>query len=102
MQTNGWQNSDFPPYAQDADHGYSGPSDFEGDQHLADDGGDRRWKEIQLPFTISPFAAQRLAKIELMSTGTWQHNITVPAVIFVGISVPYSMGVWVRPEGLLY
>jgi hypothetical protein len=93
---NGWQNSDFPPYAQDADHGYSGPADFEGDQNLADDGGDRRWLEIQLPFTISPFAAQRLAKIELMrkrqqGTGTFAFNMSlyqVTALDIVAFTLP--------------
>lgn len=79
---NGWQNSDFPPYAQDADHGYTGPAAFDGDQNLADDGGDRRWLEIQLPFTISPFGAQRLAKIELMrkrqqGAGTFSFNMSL-------------------------
>lgn len=57
---NSWQASDFPPYAQDVDHGYSS------DANLAADGGDRRWYDIQLPFTISVATAQRLAKIELL------------------------------------
>jgi hypothetical protein len=79
---NGWQSSDFPPYAQDALHGYSGPSEFEGDANLAADGGDRRWLEIQLPFTISASAAQRLAKIELLrrrqqGMGTFAFNLSM-------------------------
>jgi hypothetical protein len=79
---NGWQNSDFPAYAQDNLHGYNGPSAFEGDQNLADDGGDRRWLEIQLPFTISPAASQRLAKIELLrrrqqGSGTFAFNMSM-------------------------
>lgn len=57
---NNWQATDFPPYAQDADHGYS----F--DANLQEDGGDRRWLDIQLPFTISYATAQRIAKIELL------------------------------------
>jgi hypothetical protein len=78
---NGWQNSDFPPYAQDGLHGYSGPGAFENDQNLADDGGDRRWEEIQLPFTISYTCAQRLAKIELLrkrwqGQGTFAFNMS--------------------------
>lgn len=93
---NGWQNSDFPPYAQDADHGYNGPADFEGDQNLADDGGDRRWLEIQLPFTISPFTAQRLAKIELMrkrkqGMGTFAFNMSLyktTALDIVSLTLP--------------
>jgi hypothetical protein len=93
---NGWQNSDFPQYAQDADHGYSGPAAFDGDQNLADDGGDRRWLEIQLPFTISPFTAQRLAKIELMrkrqqGTGTFAFNMSLyqaTALDIVAMTLP--------------
>jgi hypothetical protein len=93
---NGWQNSDFPPYAQDADHGYSGPAAFEGDQNLADDGGDRRWLEIQLPFTISPFGAQRLAKIELLrkrmqGAGTFAFNMSLyktTALDIVALTLP--------------
>lgn len=65
-QANKWMPSDFPPYCQDALHGYSGPSLYEGDANLAADGGDRRWKDIQLPFTISASMAQRIAKIELL------------------------------------
>lgn len=61
-----FQSTDFPPYAQDALHGYSGPVAFEGDANLAADGGERRWLEISLPFTISAAAAQRIAKIELL------------------------------------
>lgn len=73
---NNWQTSDIPPYAQDQLHGYS----F--DANLAADGGDRRWYEIQLPFTISTPAAQRLAKIELMrrrqqGTGTFAFNMAM-------------------------
>lgn len=78
---NNWQSSDFPRYAQDADHGYNdGPPEDEYDQNLANDGGDRRWLDIQLPFTISCPTAQRLAKIELMrrrqqGTGTFVLNM---------------------------
>jgi hypothetical protein len=48
---NDWQPDDFPAYASDA--------------YLAEDGGERRWRDISLPFTISAAMAQRLAKIEL-------------------------------------
>ena len=65
-QANKWQSTDFPPYAQDTDHGYSGPSLYNGDINLAYDNGERRWLDIQLPFTISYSTAQRLAKIELL------------------------------------
>jgi hypothetical protein len=71
---NNWQSSDFPPYAQDVIHGYAS------DANQAADGGDRRWYDIQLPFTISCPTAQRLAKIELMrrrqqGTGTFSLNM---------------------------
>ena len=79
--SNGWTAADFPRYAQDADHGYNdGPPEYQYDANLAADGGDRRWKDIQLPFTISHATAQRLAKIELMrsrqqGTGTFSLNM---------------------------
>lgn len=48
---NDWQPDDFPAVASDV--------------YLAEDGGDRKWSDISLPFTISATMAQRLAKIEL-------------------------------------
>lgn len=48
---NDWQPDDFPAYASDV--------------YLMEDGGERIWRDIALPFTISAAAAQRLAKIEL-------------------------------------
>lgn len=71
---NNWTASDFPRYAQDPDHGYSS------DANLAADDGDRRWLDIQLPFTNSASMAQRLAKIELLrrrfqGTGTLAFNL---------------------------
>jgi hypothetical protein len=48
---NDWQPDDFPAYASAA--------------YLAEDGGERVWSDITLPFTISSSAAQRLAKIHL-------------------------------------
>jgi len=95
---NGWQSSDFPPYAQDQLHGYSnGPSQYSYDANLAADGGDRRWLEIQLPFTISDSAAQRLAKIELLrrrqqGTGTFAFNTSLyqlTALDIVEMTIPY-------------
>ena len=72
---NNWHVSDIPPYMQDTTHGYTG-----GDQNLAADGGDRRWLDMQLPFTISAATAQRLCKIELLrrrhqGTATFQFNM---------------------------
>lgn len=48
---NDWQPDDFPAYASDV--------------YLAEDSGERKWRDISLPFTISAATAQRLAKIEL-------------------------------------
>ncbi len=48
---NDWQPDDFPAYASDV--------------YLAEDGGEQKWRDISLPFTISAAMAQRLAKIEL-------------------------------------
>jgi hypothetical protein len=48
---NSWQPDDFPAYASDV--------------YLAEDNGERVWRDISLPFTISAAMAQRLAKIEL-------------------------------------
>lgn len=72
---NNWQSSDFPRYAQDTHHGYSE------DDNLIADGGDRRWLDVQFPFTISCATAQRLAKIELLrrryqGTGTFSFNMS--------------------------
>lgn len=61
---NNWQASDFPPFFHGTDRGYAA------DDYLVEDGGlptDRRWKDIQLPFTTSAATAQRLAKIDLES-----------------------------------
>lgn len=82
---NNWQSSDIPPYAQDSDHGYVSslsPAPPFNDDNLAADGGDRRWLDIQLPFTISVATAQRLCKIELMrrrqqGTGTFTYNMAM-------------------------
>jgi hypothetical protein len=78
--SNKWQATDFPYYAQDSAHGYSGPSIYGGDINLAADGGERRWLDIHLPFTISAPTAQRIAKIELLrrrqqGTGTLALNM---------------------------
>jgi hypothetical protein len=48
---NDWQPDDFPAYESAA--------------YLAEDGGQRKYDDIDLPFTTSASAAQRLAKIKL-------------------------------------
>lgn len=62
---NKWQGTDYPYYAQDSMHGYSGPSAFQGDANYAAD-GERRFLELNLPFTISSRQAQYTAKVELL------------------------------------
>jgi hypothetical protein len=51
---NDWQPDDFPAYRSAV--------------YVAEDGGEERWKDINLPFTTSSATAQRLAKIELEKT----------------------------------
>lgn len=48
---NDWQPDDFPAYVSET--------------YRAEDGGEEIWRDIALPFTISPSTAQRLARIEL-------------------------------------
>jgi hypothetical protein len=48
---NKWQVSDFPP--------------VKNQMYYEQDGNERIWRDVEYPFTISPYAAQRLAKIEL-------------------------------------
>jgi len=48
---NDWQPDDFPAYASAV--------------YVGEDGGEQKWRDISLPFTISASMAQRLAKIEL-------------------------------------
>src|SRR6185312_7136927 len=81
---NNWQASDMPPYAQDTLHGYPAPAGTTGyyDQLLAADNGERRWYEMQLPFTNSSSMAQRIAKIELLrrrqqGMGTFVYNLAM-------------------------
>ncbi|TCO68504.1 phage tail protein [Rhodovulum euryhalinum] len=48
---NDWQPDDFPAVTSAV--------------YLAEDGGEARWRDLSLPFTISAAMAQRIAKIEL-------------------------------------
>jgi len=48
---NDWQPDDFPAYASAA--------------YLAEDRGERSWRDMALPYTIVPGCAQRLAKIDV-------------------------------------
>jgi hypothetical protein len=61
-QENNWQQADFPPYMQDAIHGYAS------DAWLAEDRGERIFRDVHLPCTSTSVAAQRLGKIELLRT----------------------------------
>jgi hypothetical protein len=81
---NKWQSTDYPYYAQDAMHGYSGPAQYGGDINLAADLGERRWLEWHLYFTISASMAQRAAKVELLrrrwaNSGTGTFDCTLAA-----------------------
>jgi hypothetical protein len=94
-----WQVSDFPPYMQDTLHGYFSGSPLVpfGDANLAEDGGERRYLDIQLPMTISCATAQRLAKLELLrrrqqGTGTFPFNLwgtQLAALDVVAMTLPY-------------
>lgn len=50
-EDNFWQSTDFPPITNAT--------------YLAEDEGERSWRELDLPFTKSAATAQRIAKIEL-------------------------------------
>ncbi|HZP22825.1 MAG TPA: hypothetical protein VFB04_05220 [Terriglobales bacterium] len=56
---NSYQASDFPPYYQSTARGYGS------DAYLAEDGGERIWRDVEYPFTTSIPTAQRLSKIQL-------------------------------------
>lgn len=96
-QVNNWQPADFPRYAQDTYHGYTWGTAPNHDANLDADGGDRRWLDVQLPFTISAATAQRIAKIELLrrrhqGTGMFPLNMTgyqwVPMDV-IEVDLPY-------------
>ena len=61
--TNDWQPDDFPAYQSAT--------------YVAEDGGEEEWNDIALPFTISPAATQRLAKIHLERQRR-QQTVAVP------------------------
>lgn len=61
---NDWQLDDFPAYRSAT--------------YLEEDSGQESWRDITLPFTTSPYAAQRIAKIEL-ETARRQLSVAMPA-----------------------
>lgn len=65
--TDNWQPTDFPAIA---------PTSY-----LTEDGGQRVWKDIELPFTTSVSMAQRLARVELRKV---RQQITVSAQCKLG------------------
>jgi len=75
---NKWQSTDFPRYAQDGDHGYSGPSIYAGDINMGADGGQRRTVQLNQPFCISSRQAQYAAKVEMLRR-RWA-NLGIPPV----------------------
>ena len=68
---NAYQQADVPAYMQDADHG------FVADLWLAEDRGERIFKEANFPCTNSSAVAQRLEKIALLRT-RYQGRVTIP------------------------
>ena len=73
----GFEQTNFPEYAEDATHGY--PSD----QFRNEDGGSRRPMELGLPCVLSVTQAQRLAAIELRRNrkqlGKWTFQMSLAA-----------------------
>lgn len=59
----GWQITDFPPVTSAV--------------FQAEDNDEQLWRDVELPFTTTATAAQRLAKIELFA-GREQISVTVP------------------------
>lgn len=71
---NNYQLADVPAYAQDADHGYVS------DPWLAEDDGERIYRDAHFPCTDSSATGQRLAKISLLrlrqqGRGTFRFNL---------------------------
>jgi hypothetical protein len=60
----GWQPTDFPPLTSAL--------------YESEDGGERIFKDIELPFTVDPEAAQRIAKI-ILEKGRQGIRVTIPA-----------------------
>jgi hypothetical protein len=69
---NAYQQADVPAYMQDADHGYVS------DPWLAEDNGERIFKEVNFPCTSNSAVAQRLAKIALLRD-RYQMRLTIRA-----------------------
>ena len=61
---NKWQSTDAPYYAQDNVHLYIPPTGSDDINVYID--GERRWLDLQFPFTITSAGVQRLMKMELM------------------------------------
>lgn len=76
-----WMPESYPPYAQDADHGYSS------DKWLAADQQIERWLSIDHKWCISLPAAQRLAKIALLRNrlGAGRATLTMSIAAFQAI-----------------
>jgi Putative phage tail protein len=67
---NAYQQADVPAYMQDATHG------FVADPWLAEDNGERIFREANFPCTNNSATAQRLAKIALLRT-RFQKRLTI-------------------------
>ena len=89
-EANKWQQADVPAYAQDAIHGYTNGTAAHNYDANWDADGQRRWKDVQLPFTTSVSMAQRLFKIELMRIRQQGHG-TVPGMMSMYKSAPLDI-----------
>ena len=76
-----WMPEPFPPYAQDADHGYSSDKWLTADQNI------ERWLSIDHKWCLSLPASQRLAKIALLRNrlGAGRTTLTMSLAAFQAI-----------------
>jgi hypothetical protein len=96
-ESNQFQITDFPYYAQDSTHGYdNAPAQYEGDANWEADGA-RLWKNVQLPFTTSSSMAQRIAKIEMLR-GRQQGRGTLQGRMSMYQSIPLDIIYFSMPQ----
>lgn len=93
---NAYQLADVPAYAQDALHGYVS------DPWLAEDNGERIYRDAHFPCTDSSAIAQRLAKISLLrlrqqGRGTFRFNLKAyQAVALDVIQITHPRYTWLN------
>lgn len=95
---NAYQQADVPAYMQDADHGYVS------DLWLAEDDGERIFREANFPCTDNSATAQRLAKIALLrqryqGRGTLRFNLKAyQAVALDVIQMTFPRYTWLNKD----